>query len=140
MSLSVWGYLHDKAGNINSATRTSASTFASLKPLMNAMGRHGPQKDWLYLFGPKDHPFMLVYPWAQMTAIFDEKYKGHNEQNLWDFFFPGMVEEWERWLSEHPTESPDSQDMTTITPFYDDAGGTGTMLTFFGSSGFSVGS
>ena len=131
MSLSVWGYLHDKAGNINSATRTSASTFASLKPLMNAMGRHGPQKDWLYLFGPKDHPFMLVYPWAQMAAIFDEKYKGHNEQNLWDFFFPGMVEEWERWLSEHPTESPDSQDMTTITPFYDDAGGTGTMLTFF---------
>ena len=131
MSLSVWGYLHDKAGNINSATRTSASTFASLKHLMNAMGRHGPQKDWLYLFGPKDHPFMLVYPWAQMTAIFDEKYKGHNEQNLWDFFFPGMVEEWERWLSEHPTESPDSQDMTTITPFYDDAGGTGTMLTFF---------
>lgn len=131
MSLSVWGYQHDQAGNINSATRTYASTFAALKPVMNSMGRHGPQKDWLYLFGPKAQPFMLVYPWAQMPAIFDEKYKGHNEQNLWDFFFPGMVEEWERWLREHPTESPDSQDMTTITPFYDDAGGTGTMLTLF---------
>lgn len=131
MSLSVWSYQHDQAGNINSVTKTYASTFAALKPLMNAMGRRGAQKGWLYLAGPKAEPFMLVYPWAQMPAIFDEKYKGHNSQNWWDFFFPGMVEEWERWLREHPVEALASQDMTTITPFYDDAGGTGTMLTFF---------
>ena len=131
MSLSVWGYQHDKPGHINRSTTNFASTFATLKPVMNAMGRNGVQKGWLYLVGPKADPFMLMYPWAQMPAIFDEKYKGHNEQNWWDFFFPGMVEEWERWLGEHPAESPDNHDLTTITPFYDDAGGTGTMLTFF---------
>lgn len=131
MSLSVWGYQHDKQGHINRSTTSLAATATTLKPFMNAMGRSGAQKGWLYLVGPKSAPFMLVYPWAQMPAIFDEKYKGHNDQNWWDFFFPGMVEEWERWLREHPGESPDSHDLITITPYYDDAGGTGTMLTYF---------
>ena len=131
MSLSVWGYQHDKPGHIDSVTNDLAATFAALKPFMNAMGRSGAQKGWLYLVGPKTAPFMFMYPWEQMPAIFDKKYKGHNEQNWWDFFFPGMVEEWERWLKEHPGESPDNHDLRTITPFYDDAGGTGTMMTFF---------
>ena len=131
MSLSVWGYQHDKTGHIGRATTDLAATGATLKPFMNAMGRSGAQKGWLYLVGPKSDPYMLMYPWAQMPAIFDEKYKGHNDKNWWDFFFPGMVEEWERWLREHPGESPDNHDLRTITPYYDDAGGTGTMITFF---------
>ena len=131
MSLSVWGYQHDKPGHIDSVTNDLAATFTALKPFMNAMGRSGAQKGWLYLVGPKTAPFMFMYPWEQMPAIFDKKYKGHNEQNWWDFFFPGMVEEWERWLKEHPGESPDNHDLRTITSFYDDAGGTGTMMTFF---------
>ena len=131
MSLSVWGYQHDKTGHIGRATTDLAATGATLKPFMNAMGRSGAQKGWLYLVGPKSDPYMLMYPWAQMPAIFDEKYKGHNDKNWWDFFFPGMVEEWERWLREHPGESPDNHDLRTITPYYDDAVGTGTMITFF---------
>jgi sigma-B regulation protein RsbU (phosphoserine phosphatase) len=131
MSLSVWGYQHDKTGHIGRATTDLAATGATLKPFMNAMGRSGAQKGWLYLVGPKSDPYMLMYPWAQMPAIFDEKYKGHNDKNWWDFFFPGMVEEWERWLREHPGESPDNHDLRTSTPYYDDAGGTGTMITFF---------
>ena len=131
MSLSVWSYQHDKTGHIGRATTDLAATGATLKPFMNAMGRSGAQKGWLYLVGPKSDPYMLMYPWAQMPAIFDEKYKGHNDKNWWDFFFPGMVEEWERWLGEHPGESPDNHDLRTSTPYYDDAGGTGTMITFF---------
>lgn len=131
MSLSVWGYQHDRPGHINKMTTDLAATVATLKPFMNGMGRSGTQKGWLYLVGPKAAPFMFMYPWAQMPAIFDEKYQGHNEQNWWDFFFPGMVEEWERWLKEHPAQSPDKHDLTTVTPYYDDAGGTGTMITFF---------
>ena len=131
MSLSVWSYQHDKTGHIGRATTDLAAAGATLKPFMNAMGRSGAQKGWLYLVGPKSAPYMLTYPWAQMPAIFDEKYKGHNDKNWWDFFFPGMVEEWERWLREHPGESPDNHDLRTSTPYYDDAGGTGTMITFF---------
>jgi sigma-B regulation protein RsbU (phosphoserine phosphatase) len=131
VSLSVWGYQHDQAGRMNEDTRAYADTLAALKPLMNAMGRRGAKKGWLYVVGPRQTPFMFMYPWGQMPAIFDEKYPGHNTANWWDFFFPNMVEGWEQWLREDPARLSADMDLTTITPFYEDAGGTGLMLTFF---------
>ncbi len=131
VSLSAWGYQHDPDGRMDPAAREYADTLAALKPLMNAMGRQGVKKGWLYVVGPKAAPFMFMYPWDRMPAIFDEKYPGHNTANWWDFFFPGMVEGWEAWLREDPARAPGAGDQTTITPFYEDAGGTGLMLTFF---------
>ncbi len=131
ISISVWGYQHDASGQIDAATRAYADRLVSLKPLMRSMGEHGVKKGWLYVVGPKSAPLMMMYPWAQMPAIFDEKYPGHNTSNWWDFFFPNMVEGWEKWLTHNPGLLTDGSSLTTITPFYEDAGGTGVMFTFF---------
>ena len=131
ISISVWGYQHDAAGQVDTATRSYAATLSTLKPFMHAIGKYGVQKGWLYIVGPKSAPLMMMYPWAQMPALFDETYPGHNVQNWWDFFFPNMVEGWEKWIHGNAGPLADGTSQTTITPFYDDAGGAGVMLTFF---------
>jgi sigma-B regulation protein RsbU (phosphoserine phosphatase) len=129
--MSVWGYLHDKDGSINQETKDYISTMTPIKMLMHTIGEHGTDKGWFYLAGPKKTPVMIMTPWAQMPEIFDQKYPGHNEQNWWDFFFPGMVESWNKWTSnpDFIAEKPDNH--LTLTPLYEDAGGTGLMITFF---------
>lgn len=131
ISMSVWGYLHDDNGNINQDSIDFTTRMAAIKPLLYAVGHYGEKKGWLYVTGPKKTPVMVMTPWAQMPDFFDELYPGHNTQNWWDFFFPGIVEAWDGWV-QNPESKPDSaMGDITLTPLYEDAGGTGLMVTFF---------
>jgi phosphoserine phosphatase RsbU/P len=133
ISLSVWGYLHDDDGALTADTERYVAGLTPIKLTLNAVGKHGRKKGWLYVVGPKETPVMLMTPWAEMPAVFDKLYAGHNEHNWWDFFFPGIVEGWQAWRSptHGPGESPVPGDEVTLTPLYEDAGGTGLMVTFF---------
>ncbi len=131
ISMSVWGYLHDKDGSINKETRAFISLMTPIKVLMQIIGEHGTDKGWLYLTGPKATPVMIGTPWEQMPEIFDRKYPGHNERNWWDFFFPGMIETWNSWLWIPGFSQREGPEQITLTPLYEDAGGTGLMVTFF---------
>ncbi|TBW55435.1 diguanylate cyclase [Marinobacter halodurans] len=127
ISMSVWGYLLGSDGRMNEATRRHVALVSGIKPLLFSIGHYGMPKGWLYVVGPKTTPVMTMTPWAQMPAIFDKEYPGHNTHNWWDMFFPGIVEGWTSWLPKLP--DPESQ--VTLTPLYKDAGGTGLMVTFF---------
>lgn len=131
ISMSVWGYLHNKDGSINHETQDYISMMTPVKMLMHTIGEHGTDKGWFYLAGPKKTPIMIMTPWAQMPEIFDQKYPGHNEKNWWDFFFPGIIESWNKWISNPDFISEKFHNQLTLTPLYEDAGGTGLMVTFF---------
>lgn len=131
ISMSVWGYLHNKDGSINQETKNYISLMSPLKMLMQTIGENGTDKGWFYVTGPKEAPVMIMTPWAQMPQIFDEKYPGHNEKNWWDFFFPGMIESWEKWIPNINDISNKMNNQSTLTPLYEDAGGTGLMVTIF---------
>lgn len=130
ISMSVWGYLLEDgaAGQpvLTPDTLDYVTAMTPLKPFLHAIGKHGLDKGWLYVVGPKKTPVMTMTPWDRMPDIFDKKYPGHNQANWWDFFFPGVVEGWEAWLDE-----PARADQITLTPLYEDAGNTGLMVTFF---------
>lgn len=131
VSISVWGYLHNKDGSIKQNTRNYISLMSPIMPLMQTVGKNGVKKGWFYVIGPKETPVMIMTPWAQMPEIFDRAYPGHNQHNWWDFFFPGIVESWQGWASGINGVSKNPRDQVTLTPLYEDAGGTGLMVTMF---------
>jgi len=131
VTISVWGYLHDKNGTINQKTKDYITFMSPIKMLIQIIEEHGTDKGWIYVTGPKSTPVMIVSPWANLPKIFDQKYPGHNEKNWWDFFFPGIVEGWNEWLLKPDFDSQNVRDQVTLTPLYEDAGGTGLMITFF---------
>lgn len=131
IGMGVWGYQHDENGQINQQTLDFTTSISPLKIFMKSVSSYGTDKSWLYLTGPKETPVMLSTPWANFPNIIDEKYPGYNSNNWWDFFFPGIVEGWESWLSD-PNLKPDTpRGELTLTPLYDDAAGKGLMVTFF---------
>lgn len=131
ISISVWGYLHNADGSINQATKKYITLMSPIQMLMQVIGKNGVDKGWYYLCGPKDTPVMIMTPWAQMPEIFDQQYPGHNTENWWDHFFPGVVEAWNGWLATPDFNVGNFRNQVTVTPLYEDAGGTGTMVTFF---------
>ncbi|MDK2809217.1 MAG: phosphoserine phosphatase RsbU/P [Clostridiales bacterium] len=131
VSISVWGYLHNKDGSIKQETEHYISRISPVLDVLQEVGVNGTKKGWYYVVGPKETPVMLVTPWAQMPELFDELYPGHNEQNWWDFFFPGMVESWQEWIQNADDRLNNTDEQVTLTPLYKDAGGTGLMITFF---------
>jgi len=131
ISMSIWGYLHNKDGSINQKTKNYITLMSPLKMLMQTIGENGTDKGWFYVTGPKEAPVMIMTPWAQMPEIFDKEYPGHNENNWWDFFFPGMIESWEKWIPSTNNVSNKMNNQVTLTPLYEDAGGTGLMVTIF---------
>jgi sigma-B regulation protein RsbU (phosphoserine phosphatase) len=131
ISMSVWGYLHNNDGSFNKKTIAYVSMMAPVKKIMQSIGENGTEKGWFYVTGPKDAPVMIMNPWAQMPKIFDDMYPGHNENNWWDFFFPGMIESWEKWVPFGSKSKNEKNSQITITPLYKDAGGTGLMVTIF---------
>ena len=65
-----------------------------------------------------------------MASEFDRLYPGHNEADFWDFFFPGLVDCWERSAA---TGIPDEKlkATLTLTPPYEDAAGGGIIMSAF---------
>lgn len=131
ISLSVWSYLHDKAGSINKETQEYITLLYPIRTLMQAIGENGIDKGWYYLCGPKKTPVMIMTPWAQMPEIFETKYPGHDSKNWWDYFFPGIMEAWDDWAASPTFKTDNARGQITVTPLYEDAGGTGLMVTFF---------
>jgi phosphoserine phosphatase RsbU/P len=131
ISISVWGYLHNRDGSIHQKTKDYIDLMAPIKMPMQIIGDNGTDKGWFYVVGPKETPIMIMTPWAPMTEIFDKQYPGHNTKNWWDFFFPGIIEAWDKWPKNSSIINAGARNQVTLTPLYEDAGGTGLMVTFF---------
>ena len=127
----IWGYLHDDSGIIDQAALAYLESLSALKVLFSAIGDYGIDKSYIYIIGPKSAPVIMSSPWTEVPVSMDEKYPGHNKNNFWDFFFPGLIEGWQELKSGAQDNGLFSDDEMTLTPIYEDAAGKGPLLTFF---------
>jgi phosphoserine phosphatase RsbU/P len=116
--ISVWGYLLDGPGrmrpDVQEAVRNSGIFDLVVPPLMGS----GQSKLQMYYVGPKARPIMRTIPYSEQAQTFDKLYGGHNEQNWWDFFFPGVYEAWQQWAKD-PSSRPVDTDITILAPYVD---------------------
>jgi sigma-B regulation protein RsbU (phosphoserine phosphatase) len=131
VSLNVWGYLHDQEGRINQPTMDYITLISPIMSLLDTVATFGSEKGWVYVIGPKETPVLLMAPWSDVGEDMDRYYPGHNINNWWDFFFPGLVEGWDKWITDDSLNIDIFNEQVTVTPLYEDAGGTGLMMTFF---------
>ena len=125
----VWGYLLDANGTmkpgIPEAVRETAYFDLVVPPLMES----GQSKMQIFYVGPKSRPFMRNVPYSDQARGFDKLYPGHNENNWWDFFFPGIYEAWQGWVKD-PASRPVPTDITVLAPYVDATTGN-LVVTFF---------
>lgn len=116
--ISAWGYLLDGTGrmrpDVRDAVRDSGIFDLVVPPLMGS----GQSKLQMYYVGPKTRPIMRTIPYSDQAQTFDQLYSGHNEQNWWDFFFPGVYEAWQQWAKD-PSSRPVDTDITVLAPYVD---------------------
>jgi sigma-B regulation protein RsbU (phosphoserine phosphatase) len=116
--LSVWGYLlgpdRKPLPNVASEIQNNAVFDVFGSSLM----ANGAKKLQMYYVGPKDKPIMRTTPYSDQAQTFDKLYPGHNNANFWDFFFPGVYEDWQGWI-KNPASRPVASDITTTAPYID---------------------
>ena len=127
--ISVWGYLlgpdHQPRPDVMEVVRNT-EFFDRVGPNMMA---HGVKKLQMYYMGPKDRPIMRTTPYSYQAETFDKLYPGHDDENFWDFFFPGAYEGWQKWLKEKSI-APDKSQITVTEPYIDAITGN-LIVTFF---------
>lgn len=118
-AVSVWGYLlgPDNRPIPQASQQVRDSAFLSLAG--PAMMSTGAPKLQVYYVGPKSASIMRAVPYSEQAQTFDRLYPGHNSgPNFWDFFFPGVYEGWQGWLT-NPATRPVPSDITTTAPYTD---------------------
>lgn len=116
--VSVWGYLLDDEGNPLPEVADQIADSSAFNLIAPGMMKTGSPKLQLYYVGPKDRPIMRTTPYTDQAQTFDKLYPGHNEDNFWDFFFPGVYEGWQSWLSD-PANRPVPRDIVGTAPYID---------------------
>jgi sigma-B regulation protein RsbU (phosphoserine phosphatase) len=116
--LSVWGYLLDAQHQPKPEVQRLIRRTAAFDLFASSLMRYGARKLQLYYMGPKALPIMRTTPYSDQAQTFDKLYPGHNEQNFWDFFFPGVYEVWQGWL-KNPKSVPEGGYITRTMPYVD---------------------
>ncbi|MCA9659292.1 MAG: SpoIIE family protein phosphatase [Myxococcales bacterium] len=98
--------------------------------VMPPLHRYGANKLQIYFVGPTERPFARFYPYKKLAEYLDEGAPGHNETMFWDFFFPGIVAGWQKWIGDS-ARMGDALGQITLTAPYDDAAGGGPIVTLF---------
>ncbi|WP_244318354.1 SpoIIE family protein phosphatase [Roseibium hamelinense] len=126
--VSVWGYLLDDEGNMLPAAEEQVVNSSSFNLVAPALMSSGSNKLQMYYVGPKDTPIMRTTPYTTQAQTFDKLYPGHNEDNFWDFFFPGVYEGWQSWLAD-PSTRPVDRNIVATEPYVDAI--TGALIVSF---------
>jgi sigma-B regulation protein RsbU (phosphoserine phosphatase) len=116
--ISVWSYLLDGAGNIRSDVVEAIRETGFFDLVVPALMGTGQSKLQMYYVGPKARPIMRTMPYSDQAQTFDKLYPGHNDQNFWDFFFPGVYEAWQGWIKD-PNLRHAPTDITIVAPYID---------------------
>jgi len=126
--ISVWGYLLDGDGDMLPRTEEQVINSSSFNLVAPALMSSGSQKLQMYYVGPKDTPIMRTTPYTTQAQTFDRLYPGHNEENFWDFFFPGVYEGWQNWIRD-PSSRPVDRNIVATEPYIDAI--TGALIVSF---------
>lgn len=124
--VSVWGPLLNPDGSIKPEVLEHIRETAILDWVLPTMKANGADKLYSYYVGPHGMSYLRLSPYTDMATEFDKTYPGHNKADFWDFFFPGMVEGWEKKAAQTPWQVP-----ATLTPPYEDAAGGGIIMSIF---------
>lgn len=127
--VSVWGYLMKDDALLPEA-RQEVERSAIFDLFAPEVLSAGAKKLQLYYVGPKSAPVMRTTPYTQQAQTFDRLYPGHNSANFWDFFFPGVWEGWQAWISA-PDSQPVRETQVTATAPYIDAITGAQIVSFF---------
>lgn len=128
-AITVWGYLGDH-GTIRPEVQKAIDSTALLDIIMPSFKKHGAEKLQLYYVGSKEAPYARMAPYTDTGSFCDQVAPGHNQKNWYDYFYSGLVEDWQEWLkgpgglSKHATQ-------VTVTAPYTDAAGGGLVVTAF---------
>ncbi|KUM25316.1 hypothetical protein AU467_05110 [Mesorhizobium loti] len=128
-AVTVWGYLlgADKSPLPEALKEVRQS--AAFDIFGPGIMQSGPPKLQMYYMGPKQAPILRSTPYNNQGEVFDRVYPGHNGQNWWDFFFPGLYENWQSWMAM-PSKRPVASPITTLAPYLDGITGK-TIVSFF---------
>ena len=116
--VSVWGYLLDKDHRPLPQVQTDIETSAVLDLVAPNLLQNGASKLQMYYIGPKERPIFRTAPYTDQAQTFDRLYPGHNKENFWTFFFPGIYESWQQW-ARNPASRPVPEDITQTAPYTD---------------------
>jgi diguanylate cyclase (GGDEF)-like protein len=111
--------LHDSHGVISDDIRNLMDETLIFNLIAPAILQNSENYLQMYYIGPKELPYFRSTPYTDMAQTFDKLYPGHNENNFWDFFFPGIMEDWKRWKVIPNTQPVTSTDVTLTSPYID---------------------
>jgi sigma-B regulation protein RsbU (phosphoserine phosphatase) len=127
--ISIWGYLLDKNHQPRPDVLEQVRHTAIFDLVSTSLMSTGAKKLQMYYMGPKSCPIMRTTPYSPQAQTFDRLYAGHNQQNFWDFFFPGVYEGWQAWIRA-PGKRPGDTLVTRTAPYVDAITGN-LIVTFF---------
>lgn len=116
--ISVWSYLLDPTGNMRPDVADAVRNTGFFDLVVPSLMGTGQNKLQMYFVGPKSRPIMRTMPYSDQAQTFDKLYPGNNDQNFWDFFFPGVYEAWQGWIKD-PKSRPAATDITIVAPYID---------------------
>jgi phosphoserine phosphatase RsbU/P len=128
-AVAAWGYLGDK-GALKLDTQAQIDRTAILDLIMPLVAKNGANKLQIYYVGPHEIPFARMYPYVDIGGYLDKMAPGHNDQNWYDFFYPGLHDGWKKVLAD-PDVLKKGQSLITVIPPYEDAAGGGLVMTLF---------
>jgi len=116
---SIWGYLHTKDGRIKKEVQTLMDETLVFNLIAPAIFESSQNSLQMYYIGSKSLPYFRSTPYTDMAQTFDRLYPGHNENNFWDFFFPGIMQDWKMWKQNPQTQPVKTTDVTVTSPYVD---------------------
>ncbi|MEZ4382832.1 MAG: SpoIIE family protein phosphatase [Nannocystaceae bacterium] len=97
--------------------------------VMPPLHRYGANKIQIYYVGPSERPFARFFPYKKLAESL-EQYPGNNDTMFWDYFFPGLVDGWKKWIGDSGRMADPFGQITLSAP-YEDAAGGGPIITLF---------
>lgn len=125
--LLVQRYLIDAQNKIRPEVQTLINQTLFMDLLLPSFKSQGISKQWVYFTGPKDKSFLRVAPWVDIGTAIDQVYPEHTDEPNWEYFNPGLVDAWERYMAENPMLKKDISKLTILSEPAQD-GGTGEMI------------
>lgn len=125
--LLVQRYLLDGQNKIRPEVQELINETVIMDLLLPAFKNQGVSKEWVYYTGPKNQSFLRAAPWVDIGTAIDQVYPEHTDEPNWEYFNPGLVEAWEKYLRNHPELKNNLNELAIVSEPSQD-GGTGEMI------------
>lgn len=127
--VTVWGHLLDSDSQIRPQVLQHLQKYSPVFHEFETIMQLGERKQRAYMVGPEEGSYLRLTPWVDTGGEFDRLYPGHNDQDYWKFFFPGIVEKWKQAPDDF--RITDKSNGITLTAPYEDAAGSGMIISLF---------